>query len=83
MRQIDDLQKRNEPSHSGGGGGGSDMLENRVAKIETDLTDIKVELAKISTKLDAKIDYKWLTVYVLGIVAVIMRAEIAALFTSG
>ena len=70
-----------ERSKSGGGDGGdNDMLEKRVGKIESDLTDIKVELAKISAKLDSKVDYKWLTIYVLGIVAVIMRSEIAAFF---
>lgn len=75
-----------------GGGlppGGYHMLEMRVSNLESDmrqvrndLNDIKVELAKISAKLDSKIDYKWLTVYVLGIVAVIMRSEIAAYLNS-
>lgn len=55
-------------------------LENRMDKVSDHLNSIEVTLATINAKLDAKIDYKWLTVYVLGIVAVIMRSEIAAFF---
>jgi len=53
-------------------------MEQRVTKLEQDLSEIRVTLARIDAKLDSKIDYKWLTIYVLGIVAVIMRSEIAA-----
>jgi hypothetical protein len=80
-----------------GNGGGGDMsdLTHRVTRVEddlkelrldvksikTDLSDIKVSLARIDAKLDAKVDYKWLTIYVLGIVAVVLRSEIIAFFT--
>ncbi|TJZ85806.1 hypothetical protein [Paracoccus hibiscisoli] len=46
-----------------------------------DMSAIKIQLARMEGKLDSKIDYKWLTVYVLGIVAVILREEIASLFS--
>lgn len=71
------------PEHlKGGGGDGTfDGMEARIAKLETDVTDIRVTLARIEAKLDSKIDYKWLTIYVLGIVAVVLRNEIAAFFT--
>lgn len=69
----------------GGGGGDSGNMEKRLDRLETKfdgleerLTRIEVSLAKIDAKLDSKIDYKWLTVYVLGIIAVIMRSEIAS-----
>lgn len=77
---------------SGGSGGGGmndriDRLETQVGRLEGKmdkvnerLTSIEVTLATISAKLDSKVDYKWLTIYVLGIVAVIMRSEIAAFF---
>jgi hypothetical protein len=55
-------------------------LEDGMAEIRRDLTDIKVTLAEIKTELRHKIDYKWLTIYVLGIIAVVLREEIAALF---
>jgi hypothetical protein len=55
-------------------------LENDMREVRSDLTGIKVQLAKIDAKLDSKIDYKWLTIYVLGIIAVVLRNEIAALF---
>lgn len=74
----------------GGGDGTFDGMEQRIGRLETKmdsvegrLTSIEVALARIEAKLDSKIDYKWLTVYVLGIVAVIMRNEIAALFVAG
>ncbi|MDD9738453.1 hypothetical protein PVW47_01525 [Marinovum sp. SP66] len=57
-------------------------LESKMDKVDDRLVSIETALARIDAKLDAKIDYKWLTVYVLGIVAVIMRSEIAA-FLSG
>ncbi len=76
-RQLENLPK-------GGGGGTYDGMEARVARLETKmdkveerLTSIEVLLARIDAKLDSKIDYKWLTVYVLGIIAVIMRNEIS------
>ncbi|MFV1644913.1 hypothetical protein VWZ82_12895 [Phaeobacter sp. JH20_41] len=66
-------------------------LESQVDKVEERLTSIEVTLARIEAKLDgkvdtiiatlrSKIDYKWITVYFLGIVAVILRSEIAAIF---
>lgn len=55
-------------------------LEGQMDRVLSELTDIKVSIGRIDAKLDSKVDYKWLTVYVLGIVAVIMRTEIAALF---
>ncbi|MCG3267756.1 hypothetical protein [Yoonia sp. I 8.24] len=73
----------------GGGGGTHDGMEHRVSSLENDLramrkdmTDIKVTLAEVNAKLDSKIDYKWLAVYVLGIIAVILRSEIASMFTN-
>jgi len=71
-------------THGGGGGdsGGMDKridrLETKMDRVEERLTSIEVTLARIDTKLDAKIDYKWLTVYALGIVAAVLHAEIAA-----
>lgn len=71
------------------GGGTFDGMEARVARLETKmdkvedrLNSIEVLLARIDAKLDSKIDYKWLTVYVLGIIAVVMRNEIAAWIAS-
>lgn len=71
--------------HSGGGGGTCDGMEQRIGrleikmdKVEDRLTSIEVLLARIDAKIDSKVDYKWLTVYVLGIIAVIMRSEISA-----
>lgn len=66
-----------------GGGGGGSSVDQRIAKLEGDVTDIRITLARIEAKLDSKVDYKWLTVYVLGIVAVILRNEIIAMFTAG
>ena len=72
---------------SGGGDGTFDGMEHRIGRLETqmdrvlsELTDIKVLIASVDAKLDSKVDYKWLTVYILGIVAVILRDEILALF---
>ncbi|MBL3587726.1 hypothetical protein JMM61_20655 [Rhodovulum sulfidophilum] len=84
------LKDTNSDQYKGGGdGGGTDMIEHRVGRLETqvdrlqsDMTDVKAALARIETKLDSKIDYKWLTVYVLGIIAVIMRSEIASWVSS-
>lgn len=83
-------KKTDETLKGGGGGGTFDPMEARVSRLESKmdrvedrLTSIEVTLARIDAKLDSKVDYKWLTVYVLGIVAVIMRSEIASLFTSG
>ncbi|MFC4731764.1 hypothetical protein [Salipiger abyssi] len=77
------------PPYDGGEPPGFEMLEKRVENLEkdmrevkSDLTDIKVTLATISAKLDSKVDYKWLTIYVLGIVAVVLRHEIMAFLTS-
>ena len=63
------------------------MIEQRVGRLESqmdralsDLTDIKVAIARVDAKLDSKVDYKWLTVYILGIAAVILREEILNLF---
>jgi hypothetical protein len=69
-------------------------MEQRVKRLEDDMKDmradmravrddmsaVKVHLATIAAKLDSKIDYKWMTIYVLGIVAVIMRDEIVGWF---
>lgn len=88
--ELEKLQEHMERLKSGGGGGTFDGMEDRIKNLEDDmrevkrdLTDIKVSLAEISAKLDAKIDYKWLTIYVLGIVAVIMRNEIVAWLSGG
>lgn len=72
-----------EPHDNGKGGGppGGDGMERRFEKIEGDLVDLKVSLARIEAKLDSKIDYKWLTLYVLGIIAVVLREEIAEFLT--
>ena len=75
----------------GGSGGGTfgpmearvSRIEDKMDRVEDRLTTIEVTLARIDAKLDSKVDYKWLTIYVLGIAAVIMRSEIASLFTSG
>lgn len=70
------------------------MLAATVARLEDDMKEVKsdlrslrdsmskieVQLATISAKLDSKIDYKWMTIYVLGIVAVIMREEVISWF---
>jgi hypothetical protein len=76
-----------KPLKSGGGDGTFDGMEHRIGRLETqmdrvlsELTDIKVLIASVDAKLDSKVDYKWLTVYILGIVAVILRDEILALF---
>lgn len=97
MTNIVDLNGRNEELQGrlerlqGGGGGPYDTdMEKRVEKLEASidkvserLTAIEVSLARIDTKLDSKIDYKWLAVYVFGIIAVVLRSEIASLFASG
>src|SRR5690606_15839716 len=60
---------------------GGDMLAATVVRLEDDMKEVKsdlrslrdsmskieVQLATISAKLDSKIDYKWMTIYVLGI----------------
>jgi flavin reductase (DIM6/NTAB) family NADH-FMN oxidoreductase RutF len=86
----DAIRQASERLKSGGGGGTSDGMEQRIGRLETKmdgvegrLTSIEVALARIEAKLDSKVDYKWLTIYVLGIVAVIMRNEIASLFVAG
>lgn len=56
-------------------------LKSDMTNVKDRLSDITAQLARIDAKLDSKIDYKWLTVYVLGIVAVIMRNEIASFLT--
>lgn len=83
--ELEKLQEHMERLKSGGGGGTFNPMEARVTrlegkldKVEDRLASIEATLARIDAKLDSKIDYKWLTVYVLGIVAVIMRNEIAA-----
>lgn len=58
------------------------MRQAQVDRLQSDMTDVKAALARIEAKLDSKIDYKWLTVYVLGIIAVIMRSEIASWVSS-
>jgi hypothetical protein len=71
---------QSDPHDNGDGGAGppgGGGMERRFEKIEGDLVDLKVLLARIEAKLDSKIDYKWLTLYVLGIVAVVLREEIA------
>lgn len=85
----DDFERAAAPLKSGGGGGTFDGMEARVGQLErsvdriqTDVTDIRVSLARIEAKLDSKVDYKWLTIYVLGIVAVVLRNEIMAFFTN-
>ena len=59
-----------------------DMREVKadLKSLGRDMSDIKTQLAVISAKLDGKIDYKWMSIYVLGIVAVIMREEIVGWF---
>lgn len=81
-RSLANFSAEHHNTGDGGGGppGGND-LERRVDKLDNDMVDIKVALARIEAKLDGKVDYKWLTVYVLGIAALILREEIARLFT--
>lgn len=55
-------------------------LKRDMGGLRAEVGDIKVVLARIETALTSKIDYKWLTIYVMGIVALILREEIAALF---
>lgn len=78
-----------EPLRGGPGGPYDPLMEQRVANLENDmrevkkdLTDIKVLLAEIKTELNHKISYKWLSLYVVGLAALILRAEIATLFNS-
>lgn len=42
-----------QPSTSGGGGDNYDRMEARVAKLEDSMTDIKVVLGKIETRLES------------------------------
>jgi len=86
-RSLDEMRATVQSLHSGPGGPYDGDMERRITRLEddmrevkSDLTGIKVQLAKIDAKLDSKIDYKWLTIYVLGIIAVVLRNEIAALF---
>lgn len=55
-------------------------LKSDVKSLSRDMADVKVILARIEAELSHKVDYKWLTVYVLGLVAVLMREEILAFF---
>jgi len=57
-------------------------LEGKIDKVEERLTSIEVSLARIDTKLDSKIDYKWLSIYILGLAALVLRQEILAFFNS-
>lgn len=82
-------QRRKEGGEPPGGN-----MEPRIAKLEAQMdaarddlrslkdsaSDLKAGMARIDAKLDSKIDYKWMTLYVLGIVAVIMREEIIGWF---
>ena len=56
------------------------QLRSEFSGLRSDIGDVRSTLAAISAKLDSKVDYKWLTIYIMGIVAVILREEIAALF---
>ena len=53
-------------------------VKSDIRDIKSDMVDIKVMLATNSAKLDDKVGYKWMVLYVLGIIAVILRSEIAA-----
>ncbi|MBO9398759.1 hypothetical protein J7400_18965 [Shimia sp. R9_2] len=87
---AEELQKELQVLRGGGDGPYDGGMEARVEKLEASverisdrLTSIEVSLARIDAKLDSKIDYKWLAVYVFGIIAVVLRSEIASLFSSG
>lgn len=82
-------------SLTGGGGGPTyDPMDARVERLESDAHELRAEMrslrdavggvaqavARMEGKLDAKVDYKWMTVYVLGIVAALLKDEIIALF---
>lgn len=72
------------PPDNGGNSGGMDhritRLEAATDTMQRDISDIRTTLARIEAKLESKVDYKWMTLYVLGIVAAIMKDEIIALF---
>ncbi len=55
-------------------------LKAASESLKDSVSELKATVARIDAKLDSKIDYKWMTVYVLGIVAVIMREEIIGWF---
>lgn len=88
LSQNEAIARTQDARLKGGGGGGTlegmeqriNRLEDDMKEVRKDLVDIKVSLARIEGTLASKVDYKWLTVYVAGIVAVIMREEIRALF---
>lgn len=69
-----------------GSGGGGDMearfsrVEGELNDLRKDMTEVKVTLARIEATLSSKVDYKWMTAYVLGIAALVLREEIARLF---
>ncbi len=46
-------RRQDHPSTTGGGGGTYDGMETRVAKLESDMTDIKVLLGRIDERLIA------------------------------
>ncbi|WP_449044176.1 hypothetical protein [Paracoccus versutus] len=55
-------------------------LKAACESLKDSASDLKTAIARIDAKMDSKIDYKWMTIYVLGIVAVIMREEIIGWF---
>jgi len=76
-----------QPLQKGGGGDNFDGMEKRIDKLDAavdslrkDLTDIKVMLARMEADLSHKIDYKWMSAYVIGLAMLMLREEIAALF---
>lgn len=79
-----ELKSPEAPAHGGNGGGGMDYrvnkLEDEMKAVRSDLTDIKVTLARIETELGHKISYKWMALYIAGLAAIILRTEIASLF---
>ena len=71
------MEQAKSPYGSGGpgDGGGTSMLEHRVSNLEKDMTELKVILARIDTKLDSKPGH-WA---VLGLNATLLGLVLAAI----
>tara|TARA_R100001480_G_scaffold67335_1_gene78826 strand:- start:195 stop:524 length:330 start_codon:yes stop_codon:yes gene_type:complete len=68
LRQLDDLQKRNEPSHSGGGGGDGMDPNERMNSIERAQIQAGMDLAYIKGKLEDMPTKDWMTTRLLWVV---------------
>ncbi|MEL6646648.1 MAG: hypothetical protein AAFQ05_02895 [Pseudomonadota bacterium] len=81
-RKLNELLATEGELKGGGGDGTSGGMERRIERLESDVADIKVTLARIEAKLDAKIDWRWMTALFSGLMIAILRHDILALLSA-